>query len=141
MPEVEERDEYILGSGQEELERLRFQHSVWQEHTDRLLDQCRLNAGQRCLDAGGGPGFVSADIASRIGPDGIIDILEPSDYFNQSVIEIGCEVGERVSVTAVLPAGWVAPDCPGGRIGLEVGEDTVVHVLDHIAEVSALRIP
>jgi SAM-dependent methyltransferase len=45
--------------------------------------------GWRCLDVGGGPGFVAMDLRERVGEEGTVTILEPSgfylDWFHKTV--------------------------------------------------------
>jgi SAM-dependent methyltransferase len=61
--------DYILGTHDEEVARLRLQHAVWRP---RALDAWRragFNAGQTIADIGCGPGYASldlAEIASRV---------------------------------------------------------------------------
>ena len=76
-----EEKEYIFGINSDELERLRFQHSVWSEVTNNLFDRIKVKEGWKCLDVGAGPGFVSMDIRTRIGDKGEITALEPSELF------------------------------------------------------------
>jgi len=59
---VAERD-YVLGTHDEEIERLRLQHAVWRP---RALDAWRragFNSGQTLIDIGCGPGYAAADLA------------------------------------------------------------------------------
>ena len=74
-------DEYLLGVNQKELDRLRHQHMTWKEVTDAFLDRIGVTAGWRCLDAGSGPGFVSADLRERIGEGGELTSLEQAGYY------------------------------------------------------------
>ncbi len=73
--------EYLLGDGAAEIDRLRFQHSVWGPVTERLFDRIGVKPNWRCLDVGSGPGFVSIDLRRRIGDCGEIAALEPSECF------------------------------------------------------------
>lgn len=75
--------EYLLGANQTELERLRFQHHVWQQNTDSFLDRLNIKRGWKCLDVGAGPGFVAMDLRGRVGPRGEVTALEPSDLFRE----------------------------------------------------------
>ena len=57
-----ERD-YVLGTHDEEIARLRLQHAVWRP---RALDAWRragFNSGQTLIDIGCGPGYASLDLA------------------------------------------------------------------------------
>lgn len=78
---TEQSAEYLLGINQEEVERLRFQHGVWGGVTNDFLDRLKIGAGQKCLDVGAGPGFVSMDLRKRVGDRGEITALEPSKMF------------------------------------------------------------
>lgn len=78
---TEQREEYLLGANRAEFERLRFQHKVWQQNTNSLLDKLNIKPGWKCLDVGAGPGFVSMDLARRVGPRGEVTALEPSDFY------------------------------------------------------------
>jgi ubiquinone/menaquinone biosynthesis C-methylase UbiE len=73
--------DYILGANSVELERLRFQHSVWKKVTDKFLDDLGVTEGWKCLDVGSGPGFVSFDLRKRVGDRGEIHALEPSELY------------------------------------------------------------
>lgn len=71
--------EYILGSDDEELERLRFQHGVWREHTRRLLRRAGFSRGQTLLDVGCGPGFTTLDLRELAGAEGRVVGIDSSD--------------------------------------------------------------
>jgi ubiquinone/menaquinone biosynthesis C-methylase UbiE len=73
--------DYLLGINESEEERLRFQHHVWRENTDSFLDRIDIQKGWNCLDVGAGPGFVSLDLRERVGDEGEIAALEPSEFF------------------------------------------------------------
>ncbi len=73
--------EYLLGDSDREIDRLRFQHSVWGPVTHRFFDRLGVQPGWRCLDVGAGPGFVSMDLRDRVGNFGEVTALEPSETF------------------------------------------------------------
>lgn len=73
--------EYIFGVNKAELERLRFQHGVWRGVTDAFLDKLGIGHGWKCLDAGAGPGFCTIDIRERVGEEGKVTALEPSEFY------------------------------------------------------------
>ena len=87
-----EQTAYLLGVNEAEYERLRFQHHVWKGVTDVFFDRIKIESGWNCLDVGAGPGFVTFDLRERIGDEGAITALEPSEYFLQSIRE---EVNNR----------------------------------------------
>jgi ubiquinone/menaquinone biosynthesis C-methylase UbiE len=62
--------DYILGRTSEEYQRLRWQASLWEPTTARVLDRAGVAAGMRCLDVGCGPGEVMRLLAERVGPSG-----------------------------------------------------------------------
>lgn len=72
---------YLLGINQAELERLRFQHSVWGPVTNKFFDRIGVTKGWRCLDVGAGPGLVTVDLRARVGDSGEVTALEPAEYY------------------------------------------------------------
>jgi SAM-dependent methyltransferase len=75
--------EYVLGTHDEELQRLGLQHRVWR---DRALDAWRragFGAGQTILDVGCGPGFATADLA---GIAGRVIAIDQSKRFLEALI-------------------------------------------------------
>jgi SAM-dependent methyltransferase len=102
--------DYLLGVNHKELERLRFQHGVWKPVTDGFLDRIGVKPGWKCLDVGGGPGFVALDLCDRVGPSGEVTVLEPSAFylawFQEEAARRGwknARVIEGTSETAALP--------------------------------------
>src|SRR4051812_15986075 len=66
---MNDRD-YVLGTHDEEVERLGLQHSVWRA---KALDGWRragIGAGMTVLDVGAGPGFAATDLAEIVGAEG-----------------------------------------------------------------------
>jgi SAM-dependent methyltransferase len=61
---------YVLGTTEQEYERVRRQAEVWQVATERVLDRVSPAPGSRCLDAGCGPGVTMRQLAQRVGPRG-----------------------------------------------------------------------
>jgi len=80
MPDVQERD-YVLGTHDEEVERLGLQHRVWRP---RALDAWRragFTVGQTLVDVGCGPGHAAVDLAEIVGPTGRVVAVERSRRF------------------------------------------------------------
>ena len=75
------QSDYLLGVNQTELDRLHFQHGVWKGVTDRFFDRIKVQHGWKCLDVGSGPGFVAMDLRERVGEQGEITALEPSEFY------------------------------------------------------------
>ncbi|MDG1985807.1 MAG: methyltransferase domain-containing protein [Planctomycetota bacterium] len=73
-----ETPEYLLGTNDSELQRLEAQHGVWGDLARAALDRAGVGPGHCVLDLGAGPGFVSRDIAERVGPSGRVVGLDES---------------------------------------------------------------
>lgn len=75
-------DAYVLRDrDQDEVARLRFQHEVWREPTDDALDRAGVLPGERWADLGCGPGFLSLDLAARVGGEGRVLAVDASELF------------------------------------------------------------
>jgi SAM-dependent methyltransferase len=75
-----ERD-YVLGTHDDEIERLGLQHRVWRP---RALDAWRragFTAGQTIVDVGCGPGYATLDLAEIVGASGKIVAVDRSRRF------------------------------------------------------------
>ncbi len=79
-----EEKEYLFGTNEPELQRLKFQHEVWRPMTDSFIKRIGVQPGWKCLDAGAGPGFVSMDFRNIVGDSGEVTLLEPSDFYTNS---------------------------------------------------------
>jgi SAM-dependent methyltransferase len=80
MTTHEER-EYVLGTNDEELARLGFQHRVWGQQAFALWERAGYAPGQTLLDVGCGPGFATLDLARLVGPQGRIIAVDHSARF------------------------------------------------------------
>ena len=78
-----EAAEYILGTDETELDRLAFQHSVWRHLSEAALDRAGVGPGMTVLDLGCGPGFVTEDIAARVGPEGQVVALDEAPRWHR----------------------------------------------------------
>jgi SAM-dependent methyltransferase len=76
---------YPLGTNPEELERLRYQHEVWGPVTRAFLDRLDLPRGARVVDLGCGPGFVTAELAARVGRAGEVLAIDESPRWIEHV--------------------------------------------------------
>ncbi|MBL8064317.1 MAG: methyltransferase domain-containing protein [Chthonomonadaceae bacterium] len=74
-------DEYVLGTTDEEIERLALQHRVWRPWASRAWEKAQVSTGQRILDVGAGPGMATVDLAQIVGPMGRVTALELSAKF------------------------------------------------------------
>ncbi len=107
-----EEGEYILGTEQQEVERLRFQHKVWVEQAYALWRRAGIGADDRVLDLGCGPGFTSMELANIVGPGGRVIARDKSERFlvflkenceRQSCAQIELSLGSVEDIE--LPAG------------------------------------
>lgn len=74
-------DDYLLGTRDEELERLGFQHRVWAEEAFASWRRAGFGYGATVLDVGCGPGFASIDLAHLVGPQGHVIAVDSSEKF------------------------------------------------------------
>ena len=77
---AEERD-YILGTHDDEVERLGLQHRVWRPVVLDCWQKAGISVGSRVLDVGAGPGYATMDLAEIVAPGGEVVALERSTKF------------------------------------------------------------
>lgn len=87
MKNDHEEPEYLLGTGDDELARLEFQHQVWRDICVESLERAGVRAGQRVLDLGCGPGFAAAEIARMVGAGGAVTLLDESPRWHRILTE------------------------------------------------------
>jgi SAM-dependent methyltransferase len=73
--------EYLLGTHDEEIERLGLQHRVWRSDVLETWRRAGLAAGQTVLDLGCGPGHATLDLAEIAGPKGRVIAIDQSRRF------------------------------------------------------------
>ena len=61
-------NDYVLGTNDEELERLGLQHRVWRPIVLDCWRRAGITFGSRVIDVGAGPGFATMDLAELVGP-------------------------------------------------------------------------
>lgn len=107
---------YVLGTDDAELARLAFQHEVWGEVTERLLDQLELAPGARVCDLGCGPGLVLEGLRARVGASGLVLGVDESPRWEELVRARIAASGwrnvrfqrSRLEELALEPGGWDA---------------------------------
>ena len=91
--------DYVLGTHDDEIERLGLQHRVWRE---RALEAWRLSGigpGDTVLDVGCGPGYAALDLADLVGPSGRVIATDKSERFLHAVDSRSRERGmENISI-------------------------------------------
>lgn len=83
MTNLDDEPEYILGTGDDELARLEFQHNVWRDICIGALERAGVGEGQRVLDMGCGPGFAASEIARMVGRGGAVALLDESPRWHR----------------------------------------------------------
>src|SRR5262245_10538022 len=74
-------DEYVLGTHDEEIARLRLQHDVWRVHARAAWQRAGFSSGHHIADIGCGPGFASLDLAAIVGETGRVTAIDRSRRF------------------------------------------------------------
>lgn len=111
MSETKERD-YVLGTHEDELERLGVQHRAWRDVVLDCWQTAGVTTGSKVLDVGAGPGYATVDLADIVGPTGKVVAVERSTNFlnaiNQTIQTRGLsnvEVHELDLMNDDLPGG------------------------------------
>ncbi len=73
--------DYVLGTHDDEIYRLGFQHRVWRQRALDAWTRARIGDGSKVIDFGAGPGFATMDLAEIVGPSGKVYALERSRRF------------------------------------------------------------
>jgi SAM-dependent methyltransferase len=73
--------DYVLGTHDDEVERLGIQHRLWRHRVLDCWRRARIGAGQRVADIGAGPGYAAMDLAEIVGPRGAVTAFERSVRF------------------------------------------------------------
>ena len=73
--------EYVLGTGDDELQRLGLQHRLWSDAAHAAWKRAALAPGQRVLDVGAGPGYAAFDLAQIVQAHGRVLALDESRAF------------------------------------------------------------
>jgi SAM-dependent methyltransferase len=79
-----ERD-YVLGTHDDEIYRLGFQHRVWRPRALDAWARAKIGDGAKVIDFGAGPGFATMDLAEIVGPTGAVYALERSRRFLETL--------------------------------------------------------
>lgn len=75
-----ERD-YVLGTHDDEVERLGVQHSVWRPRANDAWQRACFTSGQTIVDVGCGPGYATLDLSELVGPTGRVVAVDRSRRF------------------------------------------------------------
>jgi SAM-dependent methyltransferase len=73
--------DYVLGTHDEEIERLGLQHHVWRPRATDAWRRAGFTRGQTLLDVGCGPGWATFDLAGIVGREGRVVGVDRSRRF------------------------------------------------------------
>jgi len=73
--------EYVLGTGEDELVRLGFQHRVWSAAAFAIWERAGFGPGQTIVDVGCGPGYATLDLAQLVGTAGRVIAVDQAPGF------------------------------------------------------------
>jgi len=82
----ENTKEYVLGSSDREIERLAYQHEIWNEETAALWARAGIGLGSRVADLGCGPGFCTKALSRLVGSKGHVYAVDASEKFGTIVV-------------------------------------------------------
>jgi SAM-dependent methyltransferase len=111
LTDSDRKNEYVLGTGADELERLALQHRFWSDAAHQAWRTAKIRIAQRVLDVGCGPGYASFDLAQLVTRQGaVVGIDESSsfiDYLNwqsnlRGLSQLRGLVGDVQNLSAVL---------------------------------------
>jgi SAM-dependent methyltransferase len=111
-PGVPATGDYVLGTGDAEVERLGLQHRVWRETTLDCWHRAGVANGASVLDLGAGPGYAALDLAQLVGPTGRVTAVERSRRF-LDILAARAEERGFVNLTT-LEADLVVDPLPPG---------------------------
>ena len=73
--------DYVLGTHDDEIQRLGLQHRVWRPNAADAWRRAGFTTGQTLLDIGCGPGYAALDLAEIVGPTGRVIGIDRSARF------------------------------------------------------------
>jgi SAM-dependent methyltransferase len=76
-----EKNAYVLGTGDDEIVRLGFQHRVWGEQAFAIWERAGFAPGQTILDVGCGPGFGTLDLSRIVTGTGRVVAVDASPRY------------------------------------------------------------
>ena len=76
---------YVLGTHDQEIERLGVQHRAWQPVVFECWKNAGVSSGSRVLDVGAGPGYATVDLSEIVGPAGRVVAVERSTNFVSTI--------------------------------------------------------
>lgn len=77
--------DYVLGTDDDEIQRLGVQHRVWRPRVVEAWRRAGFTTGQHLLDVGCGPGYATLDLAAIVGRAGRVTAIDRSPRFLKHV--------------------------------------------------------
>jgi len=74
-------DQYVLGTHDEEIQRLGVQHRAWRPSVFAAWQAAGIREGHSILDVGSGPGYAALDLGETVGPRGLVIAIDKSERF------------------------------------------------------------
>jgi SAM-dependent methyltransferase len=93
--------EYVLGTSEEELLRLGYQHRVWSRDAFAAWERAGFMPGQTIVDVGCGPGYATMDLAQLVGPSGRVIAVDQAPGFIEHLDHRARALGLRQIETRV----------------------------------------
>lgn len=81
LPHDTDAPEYVLGTHEEESNRLGLQNRLWSASAHQLWERAGLRPGEAVLDVGCGPGHATVELAEIVGPSGRVLAVDESPLF------------------------------------------------------------
>jgi ubiquinone/menaquinone biosynthesis C-methylase UbiE len=107
---MSEANEYLLGTDDDELRRLGFQHQVWAREAASAWERGGFGPGHHLLDLGCGPGYATLDLARLVGATGRVVGVDVSARFIAHLQERAAALG--ASNVAAEVQDVESPDLP-----------------------------
>jgi ubiquinone/menaquinone biosynthesis C-methylase UbiE len=106
-----QNNEYVLGTGNDELDRLGLQHRIWADAAVRVWRASGIGSGSEVLDLGSGPGYASYDLAQLVGNTGKVLAFDESKQFvdfvnsqakSRGLSQLSAQIGDAQNISATL---------------------------------------
>jgi SAM-dependent methyltransferase len=107
---------YFLGSSSAELDRLRLQAKIYEEHTCWLLDRIPIQPGWRALDVACGPIGIIPLLAERVGPTGEVIGLDSDERMVENARALVAD--QRLTNTQIVVGDARRTGLPSSRFDL-----------------------
>jgi SAM-dependent methyltransferase len=108
---VSDDRDYVLGTHDEELERLGLQHRVWRPHVLECWAKAGVTVAKKVIDVGAGPGFAARDLAEIVGPSGAVAAVERSRKFVSALRQTA--QARRLANTQIYERDLMTDELPG----------------------------